>query len=167
LDEICPTPVALALGSNLGDRLGSLRKAVAALASCVEVKSISPVYETAPAYITDQPVFLNAAVTGITQLEPLPLLWALKNLERDIGRTPTFRYGPRVIDIDILFYDDMIFESPELTIPHPRLFERDFVLKPLSDIAPTWKHAALGKTVTELLAALPANTMTRLGPLMP
>ncbi len=167
MDELSPTLVALALGSNLGDRVEALRKAVKALASCVEVKSISPVYETAPAYITDQPAFLNAAVTGITQLEPLPLLWALKNLERDIGRTPTFRFGPRVIDIDIIFYDDVVFETPELTIPHPRVFERDFVLKPLSDIAPTWKHAKLGKTVAELLEALPINTMTCLGRLLP
>ncbi|MFA5041437.1 MAG: 2-amino-4-hydroxy-6-hydroxymethyldihydropteridine diphosphokinase, partial [Bdellovibrionales bacterium] len=100
--------VALALGSNLGDRLDSLRKAVKTLSSCIKVVAASNVYETAPAYIVDQPVFLNAAVIGTTHLEPLPLLWALKNIEKEIGRTPTFRFGPRVIDIDILFYDSLV-----------------------------------------------------------
>ncbi|MFA4994380.1 MAG: 2-amino-4-hydroxy-6-hydroxymethyldihydropteridine diphosphokinase [Bdellovibrionales bacterium] len=159
--------VALALGSNLGDRLDSLRKAIKAMASCVKVEGCSPVYETAAAYITDQPVFLNAVVTGTTTLEPLPLLWALKNIEREIGRTPTFRFGPRVIDIDIIYYDDQVLEIPELTLPHPRMQERDFVLKPLSDVAPEWKHSKYGKTATELLSSLPANTMTCLGSLLP
>ncbi|HNQ66552.1 MAG TPA: 2-amino-4-hydroxy-6-hydroxymethyldihydropteridine diphosphokinase [Smithella sp.] len=167
MTNLLPVPVALALGSNLGDRFASLRKAVEALASCVEISSASPVYETAPAYVTDQPAFLNAAVIGTTKLEPLPLLWALKNIERDVGRTPTFRYGPRVIDIDIIFYGDTILETPELILPHPRVFERDFVLKPLADIAPSWKHIKLGKTVTEMLAALPSNTLSCLGSLLP
>ncbi len=141
----------------------SLRKAAKALASCVEVTSFSPVYETAPAYVTDQPVFLNAVVMGRTKFEPLPLLWASKNLERKVGRTPTFRYGPRVIDIDILFYGGTILETPELTLPHPRMAERDFVLKPFNDIAPDWKNPVSGKTVREMLALIPCNTMSCLG----
>jgi 2-amino-4-hydroxy-6-hydroxymethyldihydropteridine diphosphokinase len=159
--------VALALGSNLGDRLDSLRRTVKALASCVEITAASPVYETAPAYITDQPVFLNAVVSGTTKLEPLPLLWDLKNIEREIGRTPTFKFGPRVIDIDILFYGDLVFETSELTIPHARMQERDFVLRPLSDVAPEWRHPKIGKTVAELLALLPDSTMSRFGQLLP
>lgn len=162
-----PVSVALALGSNLGDRMDSLRRAVKALGSCVKIVAASNVYETAPAYIVEQPVFLNAAVIGTTTLEPLPFLWAIKNLERDIGRTPTFRFGPRVIDIDIVFYDDLVLETPELTLPHARLHERDFVLHPLADIAPTWKHAKTGKTVADMLSFLPDTTISCLGPLLP
>ena len=161
-----PIPVALALGSNLGDRLDYLRKTVKALASCVEITALSPVYETAPAYVTDQPVFLNAVVAGTTKLEPLALLWAIKNIEREIGRTPTFRFGPRIIDIDILFYDDLVIETPELTIPHARMQERDFVLQPLRDIAPEWKHSKTGQTVSEMLALLPGSTMACMGKLL-
>ncbi len=159
-------PVALALGSNLGDRLGSLQRAVKALAACVDVKAMSKVYETPAAYILDQPVFLNAVVAGTTKLEPLPLLWAVKNIEREIGRTPTFRFGPRVIDIDIIYYGDVILETPELTLPHARMHERPFVLKPLSDVAPEWTHPKIGKTVAEMLTLLPNCEMTDLGRLL-
>ena len=85
------TPVALALGSNLGDRLDALRRTVNTLASCVKISALSPVYETAPAYVTDQPVFLNAVLIGTTTLEPSTLLQQIKNIEREIGRTPTFK----------------------------------------------------------------------------
>jgi 2-amino-4-hydroxy-6-hydroxymethyldihydropteridine diphosphokinase len=164
----CPSSlVAFALGSNLGNRLEFLRKAVAALASCVEIESVSPVYETAPAYVKDQPVFLNAAVIGKTKLEPLALLWSVKNIENELGRTPTFRYGPRIVDIDILFYADRIIDLPELTVPHPRLAERDFVLRPLSDIAAELRHPKTGQTVAGMLALLPPGTMTCVGKLAP
>jgi 2-amino-4-hydroxy-6-hydroxymethyldihydropteridine diphosphokinase len=163
LTDLPPFPVALALGSNLGDRLGTLRKTVQALAPIVKIDRVSDIYETAPAYVTDQPVFLNAALVGTTQLEPLPLLWAVKNLESEIGRTPTYRFGPRVIDIDIIFYSDLVLKTPELTLPHARAHERDFVLRPLSEIAPAWKHPVLGKTAAEMLALLPAGPMTCLG----
>ena len=153
------TPIELALGSNTGDRLASLKNAVEALAPYIEITAKSKIYETLPAYVSDQPAFLNAAVIGTTKLEPLALLWLLKGIESEIGRLPTFRYGPRVIDIDIIFFGNTVLETPELTLPHPRLAERDFVLRPLSDIASTWKHSQNGKTVAEMLALLPDNRL--------
>jgi 2-amino-4-hydroxy-6-hydroxymethyldihydropteridine diphosphokinase len=157
------TKIALALGSNLGDRLASLQAAVKALSPYVSVTAVSPVYETAAAYVTDQPAFLNAALIGTTTLEPLALLWMLKDIESEVGRTPTFRFGPRVIDIDIILYGDAVLTTPELTIPHLHMAERDFVLIPLNDIAPDWKHPRNGKTVSELRAALPESSVTNLG----
>ncbi len=150
LHQIC-----LAIGANIGDRLASLRGAVEALSPYMTIKAVSPVYETAPAYATDQPAFLNAALMGETALDPIKLLYTVKELERELGRTPTFRYGPRLIDIDILFYDDLEMVSSELTIPHPLMCERIFVLKPLADIAPDWVHPAAKVTVRELLDVLP------------
>jgi len=160
------SPVALALGSNLGDRLEFLRRAKKALGACIDIKAVSSVYETKPAYVTDQPPFLNAVVLGTTKLEPLALLWTVKDIENELGRTPTFRYGPRVIDIDILFYGDAILETPELKIPHARMHERDFVLHPLSELAPDWKHPKIGKTASEMLTLLPSATMPCLGPIL-
>lgn len=159
------TPVALALGSNIGDCLHSLRKSVKALAPYVDITATSPIYETAPLYVTDQPVFLNAVVVGTTKLDPLALLRLIKELEVEIGRLPSFQWGPRLIDIDIIFYGDSVVETPELTIPHPRLTERDFVLRPLSDIAPKWRHPQNGNTVVEMLANLPPRSMICLGPI--
>lgn len=158
--------IALALGSNQDDRLAALRAAVAGLAPYVDVTAVSPVYETKPVYIGDQPDFLNAAVTGETRLAPLTLLWNLKQLEIELGRMPTFHYGPRLIDIDILFYGDQVFSSPELHIPHPRMAEREFVLRPLADIVPDWQHPESGLTVAKMLAALPESTAKNLGPLL-
>ena len=162
-DEKQATPVALALGSNIGDRLGSLKAAVAALPTFVQITAVSPVYETAAAYVTDQPLFLNAVVIGTTTLNPLALLWQLKDIETEVGRMPTFRYGPRVIDIDIIFYGDLVMATPELTIPHLHVAERDFVLYPLSDIAPTWLHPQKGQSVLELRNQLPQSSVTCLG----
>lgn len=158
MTETAPVRVILALGTNMGDRLENLRAAIARLRPFVDIEKISPVYETASAYVTDQPDFLNATLAGTTHLEPLPLLWVVKDLESDIGRVPTFRYGPRVIDIDILFYDEQIVDLPELTIPHPRIAERDFVLYPLNDIAPDLQHPQNGLTVTGMLARLPRTS---------
>jgi len=136
--------VYLALGANLGDRLAALSAAAAALPPAVMVAARSPVYETPPWGFTDQPAFLNQALRAATALSPLALLAYLKQIEARLGRQPTIRNGPRVIDLDILFYDDLNLSTPVLTIPHPRLHERAFVLQPLTAIAPDLRHPVLG-----------------------
>ena len=144
--------VYLALGTNLGDRIANLQAAIAALPVWMHLLASSPVYETEPWGYTDQPAFLNQVVAGETRLSPEDLLSPLKNLEATLGRKPTFRYGPRAIDIDILMYADRILDTPTLVLPHPRLHERAFVLVPLADIAPDLMHPRLRKSVVELLA---------------
>ena len=145
--------IYLALGSNLGDRHENLRQAVAALTPQVEVRAKSHIYETDPWGFEDQPKFLNMAVKGLTYLEPEPLLKHLKRLEIALGRQATFQNGPRTIDIDILFFGDRTLNTPELTLPHPRLHERGFVLLPLMDLAPELIHPLLNKSIRELAAS--------------
>ncbi len=147
--------ICLALGANLGDRLAALKSAREALAPFVEITALSSVYETSPAYVTDQPPFLNAALLGKTRFDPRGLLFSVKDAELEVGRKPTFRYGPRVIDIDIIFYGDEVMQTPELTLPHASMAERSFVLRPLMDIAPDWQHPVFGKSVRDLLEVLP------------
>ena len=130
----------LALGTNLGDRFANLQAAIHALPAAVRVLDQSPVYETLPWGLTDQPAFLNMVIRGETRLPPLELLKNLKDLETRLGRTPTVRWGPRLIDIDILFYDELVLNTPELTLPHPHLHERAFVLVPLADLDPDLVH---------------------------
>lgn len=144
--------VYLALGSNLGNRLGNLKRTVAALPPQMEVKAKSHVYETPPWGYEDQPKFLNQVIQVKTYLAPEALLKHIKRLEVMLGRKASFQYGPRLIDIDILFYDDLVLDTPSLVIPHPRLHERSFVLLPLMDIAPDLVHPILKKSVKELLA---------------
>jgi 2-amino-4-hydroxy-6-hydroxymethyldihydropteridine diphosphokinase len=155
--------VFLALGTNLGDRPANLRAAIAALPPSIVVRQSSPVYETPPWGFTDQPAFLNMAVKAETRLEPAALLATLKRIEQELGRAPTVRWGPRIIDMDILFYDDLVLETPEATIPHPRLHERAFVLIPLADIAPDLRHPVLGKTVAEMLAECDTSGIKQYG----
>lgn len=154
--------VYLALGSNLGDRLANLKRAIAALSPQMEVKAKSHVYETPPWGFEDQPKFLNQVIQVNTYLAPEPLLKHLKRLEVTLGRKATFPNGPRLIDIDILFYDDLVLNTPSLEIPHPRLHERGFVLLPLADIAPDWVHPVLKKSVRELLASCNVSDITKL-----
>ena len=144
--------VYLALGSNLGNRLANLKQAVAALSPQMEVKAKSHVYETPPRGYEDQPRFLNQVIKLKTYLEPEPLLKHIKRLEATLGRKASFQNGPRLIDIDILFYDDLILNTASLVIPHPRLHERGFVLLPLMDIDPDLVHPANQKSVREMAA---------------
>lgn len=126
----------IALGSNLGDRGANLLDALSHLRQKVEVEELSSVYESEPAYVTDQPRFFNMVLQGKTQLDPHELLRFLKSVERRMGREDGIRFGPRPIDLDILAYGDLTLTDPELTIPHPRIQERAFVLVPLAEIAP-------------------------------
>ncbi len=143
--------VYLALGSNMGNRLANLKNAISNLPPQLDVKKKSTVYETPPWGHTDQPMFLNQVVMAKTYMQPGDLLAHLKRLETALGREASFENGPRLIDIDILFYDEEIIDSPPLVIPHPRLHQRGFVLVPLNDIAPDLVHPVLGKPVSEML----------------
>jgi len=142
--------VYLALGTNLGDRLSNLKQAIAALTPQLEVKAKSQVYETPPWGFEDQPKFLNQVIKANTYLDPEPLLKHLKRLEVALGRKESFPNGPRLIDMDILFYDDLVMEKPSLVLPHPRLHERGFVLLPLLEIAPNLVHPVHKKSVREM-----------------
>jgi 2-amino-4-hydroxy-6-hydroxymethyldihydropteridine diphosphokinase len=142
--------VYLALGTNLGDRLANLKQAIASLTPQLEVRLKSQVYETAPWGFEDQPKFLNQVIKANTYLDPEPLLKHLKRLEVALGRKESFPNGPRLIDIDILFYDDLVVDKPSIVIPHPRLQERGFVLLPLMEIAPNLVHPVSKKSVREM-----------------
>ena len=146
--------VYLSLGTNLGRRAANLRAALAGLAPQVHVRRVSPVYETEPWGYADQPAFLNQVVEAETALSPEDLLGYIKHIEMVLGREPTFRYGPRLIDLDVIFYDDRVIDEDNLTVPHPRLAERAFVLVPLADLAPDLVHPLLHQPVRDLLAAV-------------
>ncbi|HMQ52819.1 MAG TPA: GTP cyclohydrolase MptA [Anaerolineae bacterium] len=148
------TPVYIALGSNLGDRRSNLIDAISQLRQKVDIDRISAVYETEPAYVTDQPRFYNMVLSGTTALPPHELLRFLKSIERRMGRERKIRYGPRPIDLDILVYGDLRLETDTLTIPHPRIAERAFVLVPLAEIAPQLVIPGLAFTVAELAKQL-------------
>ena len=145
-----PTRVCLGLGSNLGDREGNLKLALTHLSRLIRLCQCSTIYETEPLGYKDQPRFLNAVCYGDTLLGAEELLRNIKDIERLIGRIPTFPNGPRSIDLDILLFGCEVVTTPDLVIPHPRMAERAFVLLPLSEIAPLWVHPVLGKTILEL-----------------
>ena len=140
----------LGLGSNMGEREENLRQALTLLSLEVDLKQISSIYETEPVGYKEQPLFLNLVCHIATNLSPEQLLRLAKDIETRMGRLPSFPNAPRIIDIDILFYDDKIVESQDLTIPHPRLQHRGFVLIPLTEIAPDLVHPKLGKSIAEL-----------------
>lgn len=147
--------VYLGLGSNIEPRREHLAEAVACLGKVLAEMTPSAIYETVPWGYTDQASFLNMAVKGGTSLAPQDLLRVVKALEVEIGRTPTFRWGPRVIDIDILIYGEEQLQLQDLQIPHTRLLERAFVLAPLVDLAPGLTIPGTGMTVKEAAAQCP------------
>lgn len=153
----------LALGSNIGDREVNLREAVEHLESGdIHVTARSSLYETAPQELLDQPSFLNAAVEIETSLFPMQLLARIREIERAMGRRRVTPKGPRNIDIDILFYGRSRIDTAELQVPHPRIAQRRFVLEPLAEIAPDFRHPVTGKTAREMLAGLEPQGVKRL-----
>jgi 2-amino-4-hydroxy-6-hydroxymethyldihydropteridine diphosphokinase len=143
--------VYLGLGSNLGDRKANLQAAIEGIEPVARLLAASPIYQTPPWGYFAQPDFLNQVIRVETNQSPSELLVYMKDLETRLGRTATVRYGPRTIDIDILFYDDLILDEPGLTIPHPRIQGRAFVLVPLADLAPDMLHPLEGKTISAML----------------
>ncbi|HYL62771.1 MAG TPA: 2-amino-4-hydroxy-6-hydroxymethyldihydropteridine diphosphokinase [Candidatus Methylomirabilis sp.] len=154
--------VFLSLGSNLGDRAANLRAAITALNGMgVHVTRVSSFYETEPVDFLDQPWFLNCAVEGETNLAPLALLRTLQNIEMQMGSKKEFAKGPRLIDLDLLLYDDETIATSELQVPHPRMLLRRFVLAPLAEIAPSRRHPSWRGTASELLANAPDQSQVR------
>ena len=151
---------AIALGSNLPSNFGetpdNLRKAIVCLGALGHVAAVSALRTTEPVGYLDQPRFVNAAVLLLTDLPPLNLLRGLLQIEREMGRVRkgTPAKGPRIIDLDLIFYDDVVMESAELIVPHPAMRARVFVLEPLVEIAPDWRDPLTGLTSSELLAKL-------------
>lgn len=155
--------VYLSLGSNLGDRAANLRTAIEKLADLGSVVAVSSFYETEPVEMVAQPWFLNCAVKLDTEKMPRQLISGILNLEQTMGRQRKQQKGPRIIDIDILLFGSSIIEIPSLTIPHPKLHERRFVLEPLSEIAPDARHPVFKRTMRQLRDSLPpGQTVKRL-----
>ena len=146
--------VIFSLGSNIGDRECHLAQARAGLQEFVMDFKISRMIETAPLYVTDQPVFLNQVVMGNTNITPAELVVLTKELQQKIGRIKTYQNGPREIDIDMLYYDDLILDTDDLVIPHPRIVERLFVLEPLCELVPDWVCPVTHKSVQVILDEL-------------
>ncbi len=153
--------VYLSLGSNMGDREINLREAIAGLQAQGRVDLVSSFYETEPVEVTDQAWFLNCAMSLETAQTPQQLMRSILDTEHRMGRRRVQKKGPRVIDIDILLFDDLIVDSAELTIPHPAMQQRRFVLEPLAEIAPDARDPVLQKTIRELLDALPPGQKVR------
>jgi 2-amino-4-hydroxy-6-hydroxymethyldihydropteridine diphosphokinase len=157
--------VYLGLGSNLGNRARNIYRALRLLGSRVRLDKISSLYETEPVGLTEQPWFLNLVCCGETDLSPEALLNLAKTIERQMGRKQGVRFGPRLIDIDILLYDDLVLSTPQLQIPHPRLHERAFVLIPLSEVAPGLIHPVLNCGMEQLRDSAACSEEVRTYPL--
>jgi 2-amino-4-hydroxy-6-hydroxymethyldihydropteridine diphosphokinase len=155
--------IYLSLGSNLGDRAAHLESAIEALAEVgVRLLRRSSFYETEPVDFLAQPWFLNCVVEAETSLSPEQLLGALQEIERQLGSRKLVAHGPRIIDLDLLFYGDSVVHAPKMEIPHPRMAERRFVLVPLAELAPALQHPVLHATATELLATTRDTSAVRL-----
>jgi 2-amino-4-hydroxy-6-hydroxymethyldihydropteridine diphosphokinase len=154
--------IVLALGGNLGDRQANLHSALQKLQAFVKLHQISSLYETEPVGYADQPWFFNAVCVGETNLTPGDLLVHLKTLERTMGRLGGPRFGPRPVDIDILFYDELVMDTPDLQIPHPRFAQRAFVLQPLAEVLPSFVDPRSGKSASQLLHELNQHEIVRL-----
>jgi len=152
----------ISAGSNLGDRKANLEFALSSLAKHGIVSKISSYFETEPVGFADQPWFLNLAVELKTRLAPSELLLLCRDIEKDCGRVRTFPNAPRTLDLDILLYGDAVINQKDLTIPHPRLCERRFVLVPLAQIAPDVRHPVLEKSIRSLLQACADRSEVRL-----
>ena len=157
--------VLVGVGSNLGDREFLIRKAVEAMRDLPRtlVVRVSSLYDTDPVGVEDQPAFLNAVVWLETTLEPRELLWQLLLIEKRMGRVRSQRWGPRPIDLDLLFYDDRTIAEPDLTVPHPEAHRRAFVLMPLLELDPEFVHPATGEAIKKLVKRLPPNPPVRKG----
>ncbi|MBZ5658969.1 MAG: 2-amino-4-hydroxy-6-hydroxymethyldihydropteridine diphosphokinase [Acidobacteriia bacterium] len=156
------TLIYLSLGSNLGDRAANLERAIEALpAAGVRVLRRSALYETAPVDFLEQPWFLNCVVEAETLLPSEPLLHALQGIERQMGSRKLVARGPRIMDLDILFYGTAVIHTEEMEIPHPRMAGRRFVLVPLAELAPGFRHPVLHATIAELLAATNDTSVVR------
>ena len=154
--------IFIGLGTNLGDKLANLQAALDALREFVTVTKISSIFQTTPWGYLDQDDFFNIVIEVNAILAPLELLDRLKTLESELGRTESFRYGPRIIDMDILMYGDLIYISERLEIPHPRMTERAFVLAPFAEIAPEVVHPILKKTIEKLLSEVDSSGVRKL-----
>lgn len=151
--------IYLALGTNVGDKKVNIEKAIMLLKEKIHIYKKAPIYETKPWGYKTQDNFFNTALQAATNLPPQDLLLFIKIVEKKIGRIKRFKNGPREIDIDILFYDQLIYARKDLQIPHPRIAERDFVLQPLSDINPNLIHPVLQKSIQQLLGELSKLTL--------
>ncbi len=153
--------VYLSLGSNIGNRAAHLREAIEHLGTLGEVTAVSALYETEPVEFTRQAWFLNCAVALQTEMLPKQLLAAVLRIEREMGRRRTVAKGPRVIDIDVLLFGSSIIDAPQLTVPHPAMHERRFVLEPLAEIAADVRHPVFKKTIRELRDELPRGPVVK------
>lgn len=154
--------IFLSLGSNIGDREKNLHAAIMALAEAnVRVTRVSSFYETEPVDLREQPWFLNCAAQAETELPPLELLGALREIESHMGSRKLVPKGPRLIDLDILLYGEETIDTPELQVPHPRMLLRKFVLMPLAEIAPNLRHPSWGEIVSQVLDGLGDSSAVR------
>lgn len=144
------SPVIIALGANVGEPRSQMEAAVGRLRTVMEVDAISPLYRTAPVGYADQPDFLNAVLIGSTRQTVFGLHRMMQRIEESAGRERRIANGPRPLDLDLLAFGELKWRSDMLSVPHPRLQERGFVLVPLVDIAPEWRHPTLGRTAREL-----------------